>query len=193
MTKRVPLIAVLAACLCAPSPAAAQEKDAHRLNSEQAARRSLGPHCVPALAGEAALDKDAYRLSSEQAARTAVNVERTIKSEEPKWRLKESRPLGHVVTQLWRSSGGGELSLAIYVCDSLEGASRKLFQSGSFAIAGSDELEGFGEEARYIDIPYFTWVGVRKGRLVAVVQGPGRAMTTTKRFARYALEQLEAQ
>ena len=193
MTKRVPLIAVLAACLCAPSPTAAQDKDAHPFNSEQAEGRSLGPHCVPALAGGAALDKDAYRLDSELATHIAVNVERTIKAKEPKWRLHEGRSLGHVFNQSWRSSGGSRLNLAIYVCESPEGASRELFSQGAFSVAMSQELEDFGEEARYISIPYFTWVGVRKGRLLATVQGPGRAMPTTKRFAQYALEQLEDQ
>lgn len=186
------MIAVLAVCLCAAPKTAAQDKDAARLNPEQAGRRALGPPCVPALAGEAVLDKDAYRIDSELARRIAVNVERTIRAKEPRWRLHEGRALGHIFTQAWKSDGGSRLSIEFYVCETSEGASRTLASRGSFNIAMSQKLEDFGDEAGYIVYPYFTWVGVRKGRLVATVQGPGRAMPTTRRFARYVLEQLVA-
>lgn len=191
MIKRVSLIAALAACLCAPSPAAAQDKGSPPVNSEQEAHRSLWTHCVPALAGVGALDKEAYRLDSELARRVAINVERTIRVKEPKWRIYEGVALGHVFTQSWRADGGYRLNLEIHVCETPEGASQTLLNRGTFSVAMSQNLEDFGDEARYIMYPYFTWVGVRKGRMVAVVQGPGRGLATTKRFAQYALEQLE--
>ena len=191
MTESVSLIAALAICLCATSAAAAQDKGAPPVNSEQEAHRSLWTHCVPALAGVGALDREAYRSDSELARRVAVNVERSLKAKEPKWRIYEGVALGHVFTQSWRADGGYRLNLEIHVCETPEGASQTLLNRGTFSVAMSQKLEGFGDEARYIVYPYFTWVGVRKGRMVAVVQGPGRGMATTRRFARYALEQLE--
>src|SRR5262249_10343805 len=110
---------------------------------------------------------------------------------EKNWRLKDKQLLGPVTTQQWRS-GAQQLELRIYVYDSDAEASRLLINHGSRSVAFSQELKGFGgDEARYIDYPYFTWVGVRKGSILVTAQGPGKDLALTKRFARHALQELE--
>lgn len=63
---------------------------------------------------------------------------------------------------------------------------------GAFAVAFSEELKGFGgDEARFIDYPHFSWVGVRRGTTLVEVHGPGKDLALSKRFARHALQELE--
>lgn len=138
-----------------------------------------------------AQDRDTDRVNTERAAQVAANVARTIKAKEPKWKLRDSHSESSATTQIWKS-GRKEIELRIYVYDSPEKASKMLPRHGGFQIAGSEKLEGFGgDEARYISYRYFSWVGVRKGRMLAEVQGPGQALDLTKRFGQYALEHLD--
>ena len=146
--------------------------------------------CAPFLA--TAQDRSTDRVNTERSAQVAANVARAIKAKEPKWSLKYSHSASLATEQIWKS-GNKQISLRIYVCDSPEQASKWLPTLGGFQISGSEKLEDFGDEARFISIRYFSWVGVRKGRMLAVVQGPGGGFPLTKRFGQYALEQLEDQ
>lgn len=148
--------------------------------------------CLCALSLTVAQDKDTSRLNSEKATRIADNLERTIRSREPKWRLKNSSSDTAVAWQLW-GSGGRELDLRVYVYDAPEEASKMLHRHGGFSVAASQQLEHFGEEARFISHRYYTWVGVRRGRLLATAHGPGRELTLTRRFAQHALEEIQDQ
>lgn len=143
--------------------------------------------CVPLLA----MGQDQMQANTELATQVSKNVEQTIKDNEKNWSLKQKHLLGPVTWQRWRS-GAQELDLRIFVYDSEKEASTRLVNHGAFSVAFSQPLKGFGgDEARFIDYPYFTWVGVRKGSVVVVVQGPGKDMALTKRFVKHALAQLE--
>ena len=144
--------------------------------------------CLPLLV--TGQDNQRYRAKSERAAQIAANVERTIAAQEPKWWLKKSRSAGSASIQIWKS-GPRELELRILVYDSAEEASRMLDAHGVFSVSISQKLEGLGEEARSISHPYFSWVGVRQGPLVAEVQGPGKELELSRRFAEYALKQMD--
>ena len=141
--------------------------------------------CVPFLA----IGQDLKQY--ERVTQLSSNVEQAIKGKEKKWSLKKSEPIGRSSTQLWRS-GGQELELRIFVYGSEEEASRMLIGHGSFAVASSEELKGFGgDEARFIDYPHFSWVGVRRGTMLVEVHGPGKDLALSKRFARHALQEIE--
>ena len=143
--------------------------------------------CVPLLA----MGQDQIKAHTELAAQVSNKVEQTIKNNEKNWSLKKRQLLGPVTTQRWRS-GPQELELRIFVFGSEAEASRKLVNHGAFSVAFSQPLKGFGgDEARSIDYPYFTWVGVRQGSTLIEVQGPGKDMALTKRFVKHALSQIE--
>jgi hypothetical protein len=126
----------------------------------------------------------------EQATQTGEKVERTIRTREPKWKLKESFDAGDGFHQDWKS-GNQEIRVSIYVYDSPEEASNMLLKHArSSSVAGQEELSKFGDEAFVVSHHYFSWVLVRSGRTVAVVHGPPN-LTVTKRFAQYALMQIE--
>ena len=38
---------------------------------------------------------------------------------------------------------------------------------------------------------YFSWIGVRKGRMLVEVRGPGPNLTVTRRFVGYGLEEID--
>lgn len=173
MTKRVPINVVFIVCLCAPLLTAAQ-------------------------------DKFAYRVNLEKATQIAEKVERAIKVKEPKWKLKDGSG-GAAFTradglegevwfyQDWKSRAG-KVTLTVLVYDSNEKASswqkrRSMWSS----VSGSTKLDGFGEEAYYINHPYFRWMSVRRSRVVIEVYGPGGGSTVTRRFAEYGLAQIEDQ
>lgn len=141
--------------------------------------------CVPFLA--TGQDLRQYELVSEMSG----TVERAIKGKEKKWKLTKTEPMGRSTAQHWRS-GSQELELRIFVYGSEEEASRMLIGHGAFAVAYSEELKGFGgDEARFIDYPHFSWVGVRRGKTLVEVHGPGKNLEVTKRFARHALQEVE--
>jgi hypothetical protein len=142
--------------------------------------------CVPFLA----TGQNPERATAERASQLATEVERTIKDKEKNWSLKKSHSVGPASSQRWRS-GARELELRIFVYDSPEEASKMLAHDGVFEVAMSQELDGLGDEARFISHRYFSWVGVRKGAVLAEVQGPGQELDTTKRFAQYAQAQLK--
>ena len=187
MTRRVRLTAVLIACLGALPLTASQDKDAPRMTPDQAARTA--DEFFRRLTSR---DPALVRENTELATRVAARVERAVRSKEPEWSLKKGVSLGPVHTQRWES-GRRELEVEVYVRDSPEQASLELDARGVLPVAISQKLEDFGEEARHISHPYVTWVGVRKGRLMASVWGPGGELSLTKRCALYALEQLEDQ
>jgi hypothetical protein len=143
--------------------------------------------CAPlfATAQDAANDQ----ATAQRATQLAGQVERTIKTRERAWRLKETHSEGRVSSQRWMA-GPRDLELKIYVYDSPEEASKMLDQHGVFAVALSHDLKDFGDEARVVTHPYFTWIGVRRGNMLAEVHGPGKEVELSKRFAQYALETL---
>lgn len=143
--------------------------------------------CVPFLA----IGQDLKQY--ERVTQISSNVEQAIKGKEKKWTLKKSEPIGRSTTQHWRS-GGQELELRIFVYNSEAEASKMLIGHGAYAVAFSEELKGFGgDEARFIDYPHFSWVGVRKGTMLVEAHGPGKDLALTKRFVRHALQELEKQ
>jgi hypothetical protein len=141
--------------------------------------------CVPFLAiGQ---DLRQYQVANE----LSSNIEQAIKGKERKWRLTKTEPMGRSTTQHWRS-GAQELELRIFVYSSEEEASRMLVGHGAFAVAYSKQLKDFGgDEARFIDYPHFSWVGVRRGTMLVEAHGPGKDLALTKRFVRHALQELE--
>ena len=174
MTKQVLTKVVLIVCLCIPFLTTAQDKDA------------------------------AYRVNHEKAIRISEKIELTIKAKEPKWKLKDVMydagayqrngvwQVEVSAYQRWMSRAG-ELTLTVFVYESVEEASRMQKQrSGWSSVAGSEQLEAFGDEAYYITHPYFSWVSVRRGRASIEVHGPA-GLTVTRRFAQHALEQIEDQ
>ena len=146
--------------------------------------------CVPFLA--TGQDRVNDRVNTERATQLAGRVERAIKVKEPKWHLTDSHSASSATTQIWKS-GKKEIELRIYVYDSPEEASKMLPRHGLFQITGSEKLEGLGDEARFISIRYFSWVGVRKGRMLAEVQGPGQHFDLIRRICQHALDQLDEQ
>ncbi len=141
--------------------------------------------CVPLLAiGQ---DLRHYQLVTQM----SDNVAQAIKGKEKKWKLTNTEPIGRTTTQHWRS-GAQKVELTISVFNSEEEASRTLVSNGTFAVALAEELKGFGgNEARVIDYPHFSWVGVRMGTTLVEARGPGNDLALTKRFARHALQELE--
>lgn len=143
--------------------------------------------CVPFLA----IGQDLKQY--ERVTQLSSNVEQAIKGKEKKWSLKKTEPIGRSTTQHWRS-GAQEVELRIFVYGSEEEASRMLVGHGAFAVAFSEELKGFGgDEARFIDYPHFSWVGVRRGTMLVEAHGPAKDLALTKRFVRHALQELEKQ
>jgi len=121
-----------------------------------------------------------------------ANVEQTLKvKEERKWKLKlilESEFGSHY----YFKSGNNEIEFYIYVYDSPEEASKQLqSHANGSSLTAPTELKDIGDEAFYMAPRYFTWIGVRKGRILVEVRGPGRYLTVTKRFVGYGLEEIE--
>ena len=126
-----------------------------------------------------------------EAKRIGASVERTVKVKEPKWKWKyilESEFGSHH----YFKSGKKELDISIFVYDSVEEASKQLsFHANSSSLTASSELKDVGDEAFYISHQYFSWIGVRKGRRLVVVHGPGPTLSVTMRFVNYGLSELE--
>jgi len=145
--------------------------------------------CVP-LATQAQ-DKETYRMGRERAMQIAANVERTIRTREPKWKLKKTLEAEFSSHQYFES-GTGELTLSIYVYGSTKEASKELLvHAMSSSVAAHKELPDIGDEAFYMSHRYFSWLGVRKGRMLVEVRGPGPELTITKRFVQHALAQVD--
>jgi hypothetical protein len=137
--------------------------------------------------GQAQLSNQANR---EQAKQMGANVERTVRVREPNWKSKgsyESKSGSHH----YFKSANQEVDVSTFVYDSPEEASKQLraHAKGS-SLTAEQELKGIGDEAFYMSHKLFSWIGVRKGRMVVEVHGPGPELTVTKRFVRYGLEQI---
>ena len=114
----------------------------------------------------------------------------TIKAKERKWKLKVAL-VSEFGFHPYLKSGSQELDLSIFVYDSPAGASKNLqFHSNGSSLTASSLLKDFGDEAYYMRHRYFTGMGVRKGRMLVEVHGPGPELTITRRIAEYGLEQL---
>ena len=115
----------------------------------------------------------------------------TIKAKErKKWKLKLAL-VSEFGFHPYLKSGSQELDLSIFVYDSPEEASRNLeIHSAGSSLTASSLLKDFGDGAYYIQQTYFTWIAVRKGRMLVEVRGPGPELTLTRRIAEYGLEQL---
>jgi len=127
-----------------------------------------------------------------QAKQMCANVERTLKvKEERKWKLKlilESEFGSHY----YFKSGKNEIEFFIYVYDSAGEASKQLqSHANESSITAPTELKDTGDEAFYMAPRYFTWIGVRKGRMLVEVRGPGPYLTVTRRFVGYGLEEID--
>lgn len=145
--------------------------------------------CVPLLS--LAQDKDTYRTNRDRATQIAANIERSIKSKEMEWRLKDASPEDFGFHQYWRS-GKREIRVSISVYNSPEEASNTLqVRSRTSSVAFGEKLDDFGEEAYYLTHRYFGAVGVRKGRTYVEVHAP--SLVLAKQFAQYALEQIQEQ
>ena len=143
--------------------------------------------CVPLLA----MGQQLVQRNFEHVNQLTSNVEQAIKGKEKSWKLKDKQLLGPVTTQHWRS-GEQQLELRIFEYESEDEAARMLISHGTRSVSLSQELKGFGgDQARYIDYPYFTWVGLRRGKVLVTVEGPGKDLALTKRFARHALQEIE--
>ena len=131
------------------------------------------------------------RTNRNEAKRIGSNVERTVKVKEPKWKWKfilESEFGSHH----YFKSGKKELDISIFVYDSVEEASKQLgFHANSSSLTASLELKDVGDEGFYISHRYFSWIGVRKGRRLVVVHGPGPNLSETMRFVNYGLAEVE--
>jgi len=126
----------------------------------------------------------------DRAKEMGLSAQRTIKTKEPKWKLKDVLESEFGFHQYFKS-GNSEAELSIYVYDSPEEASRQLgIQSRGSSVTGPEPLKDIGDEAFYMSHRYFSWIGVRKGRMVVVARGPGPELTITTRFVQYGLEQL---
>jgi hypothetical protein len=126
-----------------------------------------------------------------EAKRIGEKVEETVKVKEPKWKLKLLLE-AEFGQQHYFKSGKKELDIAIFVYDSVEEASKQLvFYSNSSSLTASLELKDVGDEAFYISHRYFSWIGVRKGRKLVLVHGPGPNLTVTMRFVGYGLAEME--
>ena len=142
--------------------------------------------CMPLLALGQKLKQFDQRVTQ-----LSSNLERTIKGKEKSWTLEKNEFYDKSNLQNWRS-GKQQVELQVFVYDSEAEASRMLVSHGARSVSYSQELKGFGgDEARYIDYPYFTWVGVRRGTVVMVAQGPAKDLAVTKRFVRHALNEVE--
>lgn len=126
-----------------------------------------------------------------QAKRMGANVEQTLKVKERKWKLKlilESEFGSHH----YFKSGKNEIDFSIFVYDSPEEASKQLLMhANGSSITAPTELKDIGDEAFYMLHRYFSWIGVRKGRMLVEVHGPGPNLTITRRFVGLGLEEIE--
>ena len=120
-----------------------------------------------------------------------ASVERTVRMKEPKWKLKGSLESEFGFHQYFKS-GGQKVDLSIYVYDSPEEASKQLRVHTKWSsLTAEEELKGIGDEAFYMSHRYFSWIAVRKGRMLVEVRGPGPELTVTRRFVQYGLEQTD--
>ena len=127
-----------------------------------------------------------------QAKQMCAKVERTLKEkEERKWKLKlilESEFGSHY----YFKSGKNEIEFFIFVYDSPEEASKQLrLHADGSSITAPTDLKDIGDEAFYMAPRYFSWIGVRKGRMLVEVRGPGPYLTVTRRFVGYGLEEID--
>lgn len=145
--------------------------------------------CVPvAVAAQIRFSDPTNRNLAKQ---MCANVEQTLKVKDRKWKLKltlESEFGSHY----YFKSGKNEIEFYIYVYDSPEEASKQLQgHANGFSISAATELKDTGDEAFYILHRYFSWIGVRRGRMLVEVHGPGGNLTVTRRFVGYGLEEIE--
>ena len=142
--------------------------------------------------------EEGYQLAKERAVRLANKLAEAITAQEPKWKLKDGfegssgypaegpRHLEFVKQQFWKA-GKYSAEIRIYVCESVEQASIKQKQHSFWSsVSASRPLDGVGDEAYYINYPYFTWISVRKGSIVVAVNGPG-GLTYARGFINLAL------
>ena len=120
-----------------------------------------------------------------------ANVEEILKVKERKWKLKitlESE-FGYVH---YFKSGKNEIHFSIFVYNSPEQASELLrLHARSSSITAEKELKDTGDEAFYMSHRSFTWIGVRKDRMVVEIWNSDPNLTVTRRFVGYGLEELE--
>ena len=127
-----------------------------------------------------------------QAKQMCANVEQTLKvKEERKWKLKLILT-SEFGSHYYFKSGKNEIEFSIYVYDSPEEASKQLrSHSNESSITAPTDLKDIGDEAFYMAHRYFSWIGVRKGRMLVEVRGPGPSLTVTRRFVGYGLEEID--
>jgi len=138
----------------------------------------------------AAQDKDPSRVNRERAVQMSTTVRGTLAEKEPQWKFQRALKSESGYRQYFRSEKQ-ELEVTFYVFDSEAEASKRLMALSMLSsVAGRETLSGTGDEAYYMSHPYFSWVGVRKGRMLIEVYGPGPELTVTKRIAQYGLDQM---
>ena len=145
--------------------------------------------CVPvAVAGQIRYSDPTNR---NQAKRMGANVEQTVKVKERKWKLKGTLE-SEFGSHHYFKSGKNELDVSIFMYDSPEEASKQLgMHAGGSSLTAETELKDIGDEAFYMSHQYFSWIGVRKGRMLVEVHGPGPDLIVTRRFVGYGLEDIE--
>lgn len=120
-----------------------------------------------------------------------ANVEQTLKVKERKWKLK------HILeaefgAQHYFKSGWNEITLSFFVYDSPEEASKQLkFLAHGSSLTAPSQLKDIGDEAFYMAPRSFSWIGVRKGRMLVEVWSSSPNLIVTRRFVGYGLEEIE--
>ena len=143
--------------------------------------------CSPAVA--TAQIKYSEPANRNLAKQIAERVLRTVKTKEPKWKLKDTLE-SEFGFHPYLKKGSVELNFSIYVYDSPEEASRQLrIHSSGSSITAAKELPGIEDESFYMLHRYFSWIGVRKGRMLVEVHGPP-GFAIPRRFAQYALDEM---
>ena len=145
--------------------------------------------CAPvAVAAQIRFSDPANRNLAKQ---MCASVEQTLKVKDRKWKLKNTLE-SEFGSHYYFKSGKNEIEFSIYVYDSPEEASKQLrSHSNESSITAPTDLKDIGDEAFYMAPRYFSWIGVRKGRMLVEVRGPGPYLTVTRRFVGYGLEEIE--
>lgn len=119
----------------------------------------------------------------------AESVLRTVKTKEPKWKVRDTLE-SEFGFHPYLKKGSEELNFSIFVYDSPEEASKQLrIHSSGSSITAPKELPGIEDEAFYMLHRYFSWIGVRKGRMLVEVHGPP-GFAIPRRFAQYGLDEM---
>lgn len=145
--------------------------------------------CVPVAVTAQTRVLDLTNLN--QAKRMGANVEQTLKVKERKWKLK-----GIIESEFgsehYFKSRKNEITFSFYVYNSPEEASKQLqFHANGSSITAPSELKGIGDEAFYMSHRYFSWIGVRRGRMLVLVYSTDPNLIVTRRFVGYGLEEIE--